>query len=253
MDKEERNERQAPPELLEALWLNAGRDAPAEGAFLRALSHHPVVALLRQPPGPGPAAPERNLVQWQRRTDGMTFVPIFTNVQQLSIAPPAPVQIVRTSIRLLLAVVGSQGYIVNPLSDTPFELKEAHRALLHDHIARAHQEAEHPSRKAPWAFQLPDDTLFPVAVALVEWFNQHDRVDLAFLYELTRGHVRRSEIVLGLDEPADVVLADTLTTIAIQAGVDAARFIVRFLPDESSHREGIVRGGIRPFYQRPGR
>ncbi|MBT2118913.1 hypothetical protein KK141_11180 [Dyella sp. LX-66] len=118
-------------------------------------------------------------------------------------------------------------------------------------MAKAHQELASPSREAPWAFRLPDEALYLVAVKLVEWFIRHGCVDRAFLYELLRGSEPRAYIVLGLDEPADPALADTLTAVAIQAGVDPARFMVRFLPEESAHHEGVVRGGITPFYQRP--
>jgi hypothetical protein len=124
--------------------------------------------------------------------------------------------------------------------------------LLRRYIAEAHQDAEWPSRRAPWIFQLPDDALFPVAVKLVQWFNTTGRVDQAFLYELTRGKEPRTEIVLGLDEPPDRALADVLIAIAVQAGIDATSFIVRFLSDEPSHREGLAQAGFTPFYQRPG-
>lgn len=251
MDSEERNGSRSLLEPLETLWLDAGRDARAEATFLRELSHQRVLTLLKQRPGLGPADPGHNLVQWQRTTDGMTFVPIFTSVQQLTITPPPPVQAVRVPMRLLLAAVDGKCCIVNPLSSTPFELNEARVVQLRGHMAKAHQETGNPSRDTPWAFRLPDDALYSVAVKLVEWFNQHGRVDQAFLYELLRGREPRAEIVLGLDEPADTALADALTAVAIQAGVDPARFIVRFLPDEPSHREGVLRGGITPFYQRP--
>jgi hypothetical protein len=152
-----------------------------------------------------------------------------------------------------LAAGGDQTYIVNPLSEPqpPFELQATQRASLRRYIAEAHHDAEWPARHAPWIFQLPDDALFPVAVKLVEWFNATGRVDQAFLYELTRGKPRRTEIVLGLNEPADTELADTLIAMAVQAGVEATSFIVRFLPDEPSHREGLAQAGFTPFYQRP--
>ncbi|MDG2538727.1 SseB family protein [Dyella jiangningensis] len=251
MDNKERNDRRNPAEALEALWLDASRDAQAEGAFLRELSRQQVVTLLKQRPGPGPADPGHNLVQWQRSTNGMTFVPVFTSVQQLTITPPPPAQAVRVPMRLLLAAVDGQYCIVNPLSDMPFELKESQIAQLLGYMAKAHQEVGNPSRVAPWVFRLPDDSLYSVAVKLVEWFNLHGRVDRAFLYELLRSSGSQPVIVLGLEERADVTLADTLTAVAIQAGVDPANFVVRFLPEEPSHREGILRGGITPFYQRP--
>ncbi|GLQ94451.1 SseB family protein [Dyella acidisoli] len=238
-------------ERLESLWLHANRNAHAEAAFLRELSHQRVVVILRQAPGPGEATPERNLVQWRRETDGTAFVPIFTRAMRLPFAPPTPAQLARVPMRVLLAALGDQTYIVNPLSEASFELQAAERILLRRYIAEAHYDAEWPSRHAPWIFRLPDDALFPVAVKLAEWFNATGRVNQAFLYELTRGKESRTEIVLGLNEPPDKVLADTLTEIAIQSGVKATFFIVRFLPDEPSHREGILQAGFTPFYQRP--
>lgn len=236
---------------LETLWRQACQDENAEPAFLRELSEQRVVVILRQPPGAGDAAPERNLVQWRRETDGTTFVPIFICETHLMYALPAPAKFTQVPMRVLLAAGGEKTYIVNPLSEAPFELQATQRTLLRRYIAEAHQDAEWPSRQAPWVFQLPDDALYPVAVKLVEWFNATGRVDQAFLYELTRGTARRTEIVLALNETADQKMADTLTEIAIQAGVDAASFIVRFLPDEPSHQEGLAQAGISPFYQRP--
>lgn len=236
---------------LDALWLKAKRDPDAEAAFLRELSGHSVTVILRQPPGLGDAAPERNLVQWRRETDGTTFVPVFTHTRYCTGALPAPAQFVLVPMRVLLAAGGDQRYIVNPLSEALFEVQATQRALLRRYIAEAHHDAEWPSRHAPWAFRLPDDALFPVAVKLVEWFNATGRVDQAFLYELTRGQPLRTEIILGLNEPADLALVNALMAIAIRAGAEPASFVVRFLPDEPSHREGIAGAGLTPFYQRP--
>jgi hypothetical protein len=69
---------------------------------------------------------------------------------------------------------------------------------------------------------------------------------------LSELHVSRLNPVLGLNESHDRALADTLKEIAVKAGLDATSFIVRFLPDEPSHREDLVQAGMTPFYQRPG-
>lgn len=236
---------------LQALWLEASRGPHAEAAFLRELSGHQVMVILRQPPGSGDAAPERNLVQWQRQADGATFVPVFTHTEHVTFQLPEPARLTGVPLRVLLAAGGDRTYIVNPLSGAPLELQAPQRNLLRSYIAESHHDAEWPSRHAPWGFRLPDDELFPIAVKLTEWFNATGRVDQAFLYELTRGKEPRAEIVLALNESADVTLADSLQAIAILAGADAASFIVRFLPDEPSHREGLTLAGIAPFYQRP--
>ena len=237
---------------LETMWLQACNDANAEEAFLHELSQQRVLVILRQPPGPNDAAPWRNLVSWQRGTDSVAFTPLFTGTEHASFALPPPALFVRVPMRVLLAAGDSHRFILNPLSEQPFELQEKRLALLRRFIAKAHHDAEWPSLKAPWAFRLPEDALFPVAVKLVEWFSHSGRVDQAFLYELTRGQKPRTEIVLGLNEPADEALADELIAIAIKAGVDPNSFIVRFLPDEPSHREGIALAGLTPFYQRQG-
>lgn len=107
-----------------------------------------------------------------------------------------------------------------------------------------------PMRDAPWTFQFPDDGLYPVAVALMTWFNANGRVDSVYMYELTRGSAPHV-VVLGLDLPADPTLAETLTTIAVAAGAGPDAFVVRFLPDEPSHCAGIAGIGLTPFYRRP--
>lgn len=236
---------------LEELWLAAADNAEAEAAFLQALSHQRVLVILQQRPGPGEATPERNLVEWKRETESTPFVPIFTDKAHIAYAIPPPAQLVRVPMRVLLTT-SNHRYIVNPLSKMRFALGAAQLALLHCFVAESHHDTEAPSRQAPWAFQFPSDALYPVAVRLVEWFHQNGRVDQAFLYELTRGTERRTDVVLGLNEPADLALADTLKAIAIQAGVETTSFMVRFLPDEPSHREGLEAAGITPFYQRPG-
>ncbi|GLQ45947.1 hypothetical protein GCM10007862_09980 [Dyella lipolytica] len=252
MTEQQKHDGRLEEERLDTLWLEANLDAYAEATFLHELSGRRIFVILRQPPGAGDAAPERNLVQWRRETDGVTFIPIFTRANRLPFALPAPAKLVHVLMRVLMAAGGEQTYIVNPLSEAPFELQVKRRGLLRRYIAQAHHDAEWPSLEAPWIFRLPDDSLYPVAVKLVEWFNATGRVDQAFLYELTRGRESRTEIVLGLGVPADKVLADTLKTIAIEAGMEAASFIVRFLPDEPSHREGLAQAGMTPFYQRPG-
>jgi len=251
MDNEDRKNHQSSIDRLEALWREASRDTHAEAAFLRELSRQGIVTLLLQPPGPGPAAPEHNLVCWQRNAEGTAFVPVFTSVQQINFRLPPPAKVVRVPMRSLLVALNGRRCIVNPLSDAAFELGQTRLARLLDYLAKDHQEVGSPSRIAPWIFRLPHDSLYSVAVKLGEWFIQHGRVNRAFLYELLRGGSSSAEIVLGLDEPTDIALADTLTVVAIQAGVDPAHFIVRFLPDEPSHREGVLRGGITPFYHRP--
>lgn len=235
---------------LEELWRQANRDADSEVAFLRELSEQRVVVLLRQRPGPGNEAPERNLMQWRHESGEMDFVPIFTHKTHL-VSVPSSALLAQVPLRVLLAAGGDQTYIINPLSEAPFKLQAAQLTLIRHYIAEGHHDAEWPSLHRPWVFRLPDDALFPVAVKLVEWFNATGRVDQAFLYELTRGKRSRTEIVLGLNEPADRALGDTLKAIAVQTGIGAAAFIVRFLPDEPSHQEGIARAGLTPFYQRP--
>jgi hypothetical protein len=110
-------------------------------------------------------------------------------------------------------------------------------------------DPEEPSHQAPWAFRLPDDALYPVAVALVTWFNASGTVDEAYLYELTRG-AAAPVVVLGLNHGLDLDLARKLAAIAVEAGADPDAFEVRFLPEEPSHRAGIKEIELVPFYLR---
>lgn len=239
---------QHPP--VETAWRNANSDLIAEEAFLRELAGRSVLVILYQPPGSGAAAPERNLVQWQHQTTGKSFVPIFTDTSHLTIPIPAPAQAVRVPMRVLLAAGDGKGFVINPLSSSRFELDETRVAKLRALIAAQGLESEAPSRHAPWAFRLPDDALYPVAVALVEWFNANGRVDQAYMYELTRGEAP-PVVVLGLSHVSDPELAKTLAAVALRAGADPDTFEVRFIPEEPSHRAGIAGIKLEPFYRRP--
>jgi len=235
---------------LEAAWRKAVDDPLAVAPFLRELSSHAVLVILRQPPGPGAAAPERNLVHWQYQDSGEVMVPVFTDIAHLSIPIPPPAQAVRVPVRVLLAAGGNQRYVMNPLSSSPFDLRTEHLEKMRECIAEQSLESEQPSRNAPWAFRLPDDALYPVAVALVAWFNANGRVDDAYLYELTRGDASPT-VTLGLNLSWDQELATTLKSVAVEAGANPDAFVVRFLPEEGSHRAGIAGINLEPFYRRP--
>ena len=195
---------------LELAWRAANNNLAGSEAFLRELVGRSVLAILSQPPGPDAAAPERNLVQWQHQVTGTVFVPIFTDSAHLTIPIPAPAVAVRVPIRVLLASAGDKRYVINPLSSSPFELDSTRIVQLRAHVAAQSLESEAPSRDVPWAFRLPDDALFPVAVALVEWFNATGQVDEAYLYELTKGEAAPL-VILGLNYAPDPALAQTLT------------------------------------------
>lgn len=242
---------EARPEPLEIAWRNASNSEATAAVFLHELSGHHVWTVLRQPPGLGDAAPEYNLMQLKRNADGEVFVPIFTHPTHVTISIPSPAQLARVSMRNLLVAGRDQRYLVYPLSQSPFELHAARVAQLRAFIAARHQEPDAPCPTAPWAFQLPDDALYPVAVALAQWFVANGRVDEAYLYELTRGDASEASVILGLNEPADKALADRLWAVAAQAGANGSTFAVRFLPDEPSHRVGVERLGLEPFYRRP--
>ena len=242
---------EAPDDSLEAAWQRAGDGPVAEATFLRELSARAVLVILHQPPGPGAAAPERNLVTWSHDLDGGVFIPVFTDATHLPFPVSAPAQLIRVSTRVLLAAGGTQHYRVNPMSSASFVLDSARIAQVRAYIAARSLESEAPSRDTPWAFRLPDDALYPVAFALANWFVTTGRVDEAYLYELTRGEARVPQVVLGLNEASDPALADTLKAVAVQAGADAGTFMVRFLPVEPSHRAGIEGIELDPFYRRP--
>lgn len=234
---------------LEASLKHAGDDPAAEELFLRELSCHPMLVILQQPPGPGAAEPGLNLLHWQHDTSGDVFIPIFTHASHLTIPIPAPITAVRVPMRVLLAAGGAQRYIVNPLSTTPFELDPPRIARIRAFFASRGLDPGEPSHQAPWAFRLPDDVLYPVAVALVAWFNARGRVNEAYLYELTRGAAAPA-VVLGLNHGLDLDLARKLAAIAVEAGADPDTFEVRFLTEEPSHRAGIKGINLMPFYLR---
>ena len=173
-----------------------------------------------------------------------------TWISLLTIPIPAPAQAVQVPIRVLLAAGDGKSYLINPPSSSRFELEETRVAKLKALISAQSQESEAPSQHAPWAFRLPDDALYPVAIALVEWFNANGRVNEAYLYELTRGEAL-PVVVLGLNDVSDPDLARTPTAVAVAAGANFEAFVVRFLSDEASHRAGIDGIKLDPFYRRP--
>jgi SseB protein N-terminal domain len=222
-----------------------------EMAFLRTLATQSVLVILSQPPGAGDAAPERNLVEL-RRADNVVIVPLFTAANRLPGMFPPPNVLVRVPLRTLLSVGGVRQYVINPLSPMSWSLTEANIAVMRATIAEQGLSSDGPSREAPWAFRAPADHWFAVAYALATWFLASGRVQTAYMYELARGGMASvDELVLAIDEPADPVLALTLRQIAIGAGAPAERFVVRFLPDEPSHRTGLAEWGLEPFYRRP--
>lgn len=101
---------------LEAAWQAAGDGPVAEAALLRELSTGAALVMLHQPPGPGAAAPEKNLVTWSHDLGGGVFVPVFTHITHVTFPIRAPVQLIRVSARVLLAAGGNQKYRINPMS-----------------------------------------------------------------------------------------------------------------------------------------
>ena len=219
--------------------------------FLRALATQSSLAILGQPPGAGAAAPERNLVEW-RRDDGTTIVPLFTAAARLQGAYPSPAVLVRVPFRLVLSVAGARQYVINPLSPQSWALSEADLAVVRAEITAQGLSSYAPSQDASWAFRAPGDNWFAVAYALATWFVASGRVQTAYLHELQLpAPAACVHLVLAVDEPADPTLAVTMTQVASGAGSSPEGFLVRFLPDEPSHRAGIAGLGLRPFYRRP--
>lgn len=239
-------------DLIKAL-AEAGVDADAESRALRVLSEASVFVILRQPPGPGDAAPERNLVRWERKSDGRVMVPLFTDSSHIPGAVTPPLALVRVAMRVIVTTCGPNFYVINPLTGSPIELDEKRFATLQAYISKQGYDHETPSPKAPWAFRPPSDALYPIAYALASWFVEHGRVNEAYMYELARTGTAHPgmQIVLGLQEPRDVTLAKDLTKVAVEAGAPVEAFVVRFLPEEPSHKAGIEGLGLEPFYRRP--
>ena len=237
-------------DAIEVSWLHAGDDSTGEEAFLRDLSCSMVLTILMQPAGPGAADPGKNLALWKDEANGDTFVPVFTRTSHLTIPVLAPATIVRVPMRVLLATGGDRRYIINPLSSPSFELDAARVSRVREFFAARGLDPAEPSLQTPWAFRFPEDSLFPVAVALATWFNIEGEVYEAYLYELTRGSAP-PVTVLGLNHELDLGLAERLKAIAVEAGADRHNLEVRFLRDEPSHRAGITGIKLAPFYSRP--
>jgi len=155
-------------------------------------------------------------------------------------------------MRVLLSAAGVHPYVINPLSPISWALTEKHLAVIKAAIAARGLSNESPSREQPWAFDSVGNEWFPVALALAGWFTTSGRVDVAYLYRMRRLRTTQPpQVVLAIEESADPALASMLTEIAVQAGAPMAEFVVRFLPDEPSHRAGIDALRLEPFYRRP--
>jgi hypothetical protein len=238
------------PDPLGTKLDSLGNADPDEAGMLAALAMGEVLVLLARPPGEGDHRPERNLVEWHDATENVAFVPLFTAAARLPGAFPPPTTLTRVPTRLLLSLAGRRYYVLNPLSPTRLALPPSRVDRVLAHIANQSGETRVPSQRVPWGFRLPPDEWYPVACALVEWMNADRRLTKAFMYELLRGE-ETPQIVLGLDVPTDAALAATLRSVAEQAGAPSEALVVRFLPDEPSHAEGVLGMGLEPFYRRP--
>jgi len=227
-----------------------GEADPGPTGLLEALALGQVLVLLARPPGEGANRPERNLVEWRNQTDDVTFVPLFTAANRLPGMVPPPATLVRVSTRVLLPLAGRRYYVLNPLSPARLILPPTRVDQVLALIRAQSGEDSVPSRQVPWGFRLPPDEWFPIARALAEWIAADGRLARAFLYELLRGE-QAPQMVLGLEVPTDPVLAGTLRAVAEQAGAAPGTLVVRFLPDEPSHAQGVAGMGLAPFYERP--
>ena len=99
---------------------------------------------------------------------------------------------------------------------------------------------------------MPPNEWYAVARALAAWIIADGRLTRAYMYELLRGEAP-PQMVLGLEVPTDPCLAATLREVAERAGAAPASLVVRFLPDEPSHAQGVTGMGLQPFYERPPR
>lgn len=223
---------------------------PDDAGILEMLAASRVLVLLATPPGEGANRPERNLVEWHDQTDNVTFVPLFTAGARIPGAFPPPMTLARVPVRLLLSLAGRRYYVLNPLSPTRLTLPPARIDRLLAIIANQSGETTVPSRQAPWGFRLPADEWYPIAHALAAWIIADGRLTKAFMYELLRGEAP-PQMVLGLEVPTDPRLAARLREVAEGAGAVPGSLVVRFLPDEPSHAQGVTGMGLEPFYERP--
>lgn len=237
-------------DLLAQRLAEAQKNAANWTAFLATLASSSVLTLLSQAPGEGDAAPWRNLVQWRQTNTGQNVALVFTSPAQFPHALAPPTVLVRVPMRELLSIAEHPPWVINPLSVTPWSLTTAQCDAMRSVLAGQGLGVEQPRPEAPWAFRFPPDDAYPIAEALARWFIEHGRVDVAYLYTVDRGGVPGGEtLVLGLNEHADPDLAWQLTLAARLAGA-AESFLVRFLPDEPTHRAAIEGMRLSPFYLR---
>jgi hypothetical protein len=227
-----------------------GQADPDEAGVLEALAASTILVLLAKPPGEGANRPERNLVEWHDQTENVTFVPLFTAGARIPGAFPPPMTLARVPVRLLLSLAGRRYYVLNPLSPGRLTLPPSRVDQLFAVIADQSGETSVPSRQSPWGFRLPPDEWYPIACALAAWIIGDGRLSRAFLYELLRGEAP-PQVVLGLETSTDPSLAAALREVAEQAGAPVGSLVVRFLPDEPSHAQGVTGMGLEPFYERP--
>jgi hypothetical protein len=227
-----------------------GEADPKEAGLLEALAAGSVLVLLAMPPGEGANRPERNLIEWHDQTDNVTFVPLFSAGGRIPGAFPPPMTLARVPVRLLLSLAGRRYYVLNPLSPNRLILTPSRIDQLLAIITHQSGETSVPSRQSPWGFRLPPDEWYPIARALAAWIIDDGRLSKAFLYELLRGEAP-PQMVLGLEVRTDPSLALTLREVAERAGAAPGSLVVRFLPDEPSHAQGVTGMGLEPFYERP--
>lgn len=223
---------------------------PEQDGILEALAASTVLVLLAKPPGEGANRPERNLIEWHDQTNNVTFVPLFTAGGRIPGAFPPPITLARVPVRLLLSLAGRRYYILNPLSPNRLTLPPSRIDRLLTIIADQSGETAVPSRQSPWGFRLPPDEWYPIAHALAAWIIADGQLAKAFMYELLRGDAP-PQMVLGLEVPTDPRLAANLREVAERAGAAPGSLVVRFLPDEPSHAQGVTGMGLLPFYERP--
>lgn len=222
-------------------------------AVLAALASATVLTLLHQPPGEGDAAPWRNLVKWRYAVTGQDVALVFTGPDQFPHAPPPPAVLVRVPMRQLLSITGHPPLVINPLSESPWLLTTDQCLTMRAVLAGQGLSTEQPRPEAPWAFRHAADDVRGIAEALASLLHASEDIDTAYLYCLTRPEVQPDEVlVLGVDTPADPRLAARLAEAARRAGA-ADSFLIRFLPDEPSHRAAVDGMPIKPFFRRLGK
>ncbi|KJV34784.1 hypothetical protein VI08_09360 [Luteibacter yeojuensis] len=150
-------------------------------------------------------------------------------------------------MRELLSIRPALAMSLNPLSEITWLVGAEHVALMRQHLCHVGLATEQPRPDAPWAFRTATTQELSLGPALARQLHGVGLASEAYLYALDRSDGQGECVVLAVDQPASPELLRVLQDAAIEAGAPRST-LIRFLPDEPSHRAGVDSMALRPFY-----